>query len=130
MTLQVYTLYLSGPSDLCLVIFGLDKLIRAVELSLPSRDFVRFFAATAAMLIALIFCSSEDIFFVMAYLNSKSPLFSSVNEALLRALIIMGPKLMSLTGEMSGCAKTALALIRMGMLAITSPCSPTWASMT
>ena len=121
--MKINTLYLSGPpsDNLFLIPLGLVKLIRAVELSLPSRDFVRFFAATAAMLIALIFCSSEDIFLVMAYLNSNSPLFSSVNEALLRALIVMGPKLISLAGETRGCEKTALALTRMGMLAITSP---------
>ena len=46
----------------------------------------------------LIFCTSSGSFLVTAYLNSKDPLFSIVNEFDLRPAITMQPKLTSLVG--------------------------------
>lgn len=89
--------------------------------SAPSRDLVLFLAAAKLRACCCFCCCSADSFFVTAYLKSNSPLFSMVKEADLREWTTIEPKLISLIGEMENRENTALALIRMGMLAITSP---------
>ena len=66
----------------------------------------------------------------MAYLKSNSPLFSIVKEADFREWTTIDPKLISLMGEIKKREKTALALILIGMFAMTSPFSPVCVSIT
>ena len=100
------------------------------ELRVPSRDLVLFLAAARLRACSFFCCCSADSFLVTAYLKSNSPLFSMVNEADFLEWTTMDPKLMSLMGEMEKREKTALAVILIGMLAMTSPLSPMWVSIT
>lgn len=123
--------YLSGPSVLFLIGGGLEAVKDDLaDPSAPSRDLFLLLAAARLSACCCFCCCSADSFLVTAYLKSNSPLFSIVNEADLREWTTIEPKLMSLIGEMKNREKTALALIRMGMFAITSPWSPTCVSIT
>ena len=100
------------------------------ELSLPSRDLVLFLTAARPIACCCFCCCSADSFLVTAYLKSNSPLFSTVKEDDLREWTTIEPKLMSLMGEIEKRENTALALILIGMLAMTSPWSPICVSIT
>ena len=123
--------YLIGPSGLFLTGGGLVLVKEDLALfNIPSRDLVLLLAAARLKACSFFCCCSAESFLVTAYLKSNSPLFSIVKEADFLECTTIEPKLMSFIGEIKKREKTALALIRIGMLAMTSPCSPMCVSIT